>query len=190
MCCQRDSRGFDVVDDCDPFCNIEGATKYVDAVQGGMYAMHLSVCSSCGGSIAKMLFDFLYESFLYESASQNACFMQHFAITSSHVRGSAAMQFLALEHFATHLNETFAVTLDSLGQTPFVLVEARPLPMTGGPIPGMVRAPFSLLFRNESAILLPQKIYQMTHVAMGEFGIFLVPIARDRDGFIYQAVFN
>lgn len=100
------------------------------------------------------------------------------------------MQFFALEHFATHLNETFAVTLDSQGQAPFVLVEARPLPMMGAPMPGMVRSPFSLLFRNESAILLPQKIYQMTHVAMGEFGIFLVPIARDRDGFIYQAVFN
>jgi hypothetical protein len=128
--------------------------------------------------------------FLWKSTSQYACFMQHFAITSSHVRGSAAMQFFALEHFATHLNETFAVTLDSQGQAPFVLVEARPLPMMGAPMPGMVRSPFSLLFRNESAILLPQKIYQMTHVAMGEFGIFLVPIARDRDGFIYQAVFN
>jgi hypothetical protein len=54
----------------------------------------------------------------------------------------------------------------------------------------MVRAPFSLLFRHEAAIVFPQKIYQMKHAAIGEFGIFLVPIARDRTGFIYQAVFN
>ncbi|MFC5742321.1 DUF6916 family protein [Dyella tabacisoli] len=100
------------------------------------------------------------------------------------------MQFFALEHFAGHLNETFTVALDSEGRAPFVLVEARPLAVTGRAIPGMVRSPFSLLFRNESAILLPQKIYQMTHAALGEFGIFLVPIARDRDGFIYQAVYN
>jgi hypothetical protein len=30
----------------------------------------------------------------------------------------------------------------------------------------------------------------MSHASVGEFGIFLVPIARDRDGFIYQALFN
>jgi len=30
----------------------------------------------------------------------------------------------------------------------------------------------------------------MQHAALGEFGIFLVPIARDRTGFIYQALFN
>jgi len=30
----------------------------------------------------------------------------------------------------------------------------------------------------------------MKHDSLGEFGVFLVPIARDRDGFIYQALFN
>ncbi|WP_419584918.1 DUF6916 family protein [Stutzerimonas stutzeri] len=30
----------------------------------------------------------------------------------------------------------------------------------------------------------------MRHHGLGEFGIFLVPIARDRTGFIYQALFN
>ncbi|WP_430391819.1 DUF6916 family protein [Dyella sp. 20L07] len=100
------------------------------------------------------------------------------------------MQFFSLEHFAGHLNETFDVSLDGEGRAPFVLVEAMPLPTQQPNIPGLVRAPFSLLFRNESAILLPQKIYSMAHAALGEFGIFLVPIARDRDGFIYQALFN
>ena len=98
------------------------------------------------------------------------------------------MQFLALEHFAGHVGETFTVALDHDGNAPFALVEAQPLPVHQ--YNGMVRSPFSLLFRHEAAIVFPQKIYQMKHASMGEFGIFLVPIARDRTGFIYQALFN
>jgi len=98
------------------------------------------------------------------------------------------MQFFALEHFAGHVGETFTVALDHDGNAPFALVEARPLPVQA--FHGMVRAPFSLLFRHEAAIVFPQKIYQMKHAAIGEFGIFLVPIARDQTGFIYQALFN
>jgi hypothetical protein len=30
----------------------------------------------------------------------------------------------------------------------------------------------------------------MEHEQMGEFEIFLVPIARDENGFLYEAVFN
>jgi len=100
------------------------------------------------------------------------------------------MEFFGLHHFAGHLNESFDVMLDNEGRASFVLVEARPLPPSGAAMPGLVREPFSLLFRNESAILLPQKVYAMTHGSLGQFGIFLVPVARDRDGFIYQAVFN
>jgi len=99
------------------------------------------------------------------------------------------MQFLALEQFAALLNQTFTVAMDSDGEASFVLVEARPLPPAAG-AGAAVRTSFSLLFRNEAAVLLPQKIYAMTHAALGQFGIFLVPIARDRDGFLYQAVFN
>ncbi|WP_266170873.1 DUF6916 family protein [Dyella subtropica] len=100
------------------------------------------------------------------------------------------MKLFTLEQFAAHLNETFMVSIEGDGRTPFVLVEARPMSKDERMIPGMMRAPFSLLFRNESAIVFPQKIYPMTHDALGEFGIFLVPIARDKQGFIYQALFN
>ncbi|QEE23078.1 hypothetical protein CS053_00140 [Rhodanobacter glycinis] len=98
------------------------------------------------------------------------------------------MQTMTLEHFAGRLNESFAVDTGA-GPAPFVLVEARPLPPVAG-FHGTLRAPFSLLFRHEAAVLFPQKVYPMTHAALGQFGIFLVPVARDRDGFIYQAVFN
>lgn len=97
------------------------------------------------------------------------------------------MQVMQLEQFAGHLNETFTVDVAE-SRAPFVLVEARPLNQV--PQLGQSRSPFSLLFRNEAAIVFPQRIYNMHHAGTGEFGIFLVPVARDRDGFLYQAVFN
>lgn len=97
------------------------------------------------------------------------------------------MRFLTLEDFAPRLNETFAVDVDQ-GRTPFVLVEARPLPAP--PMVGMVRAPFSLVFFNASPVIFPQRIYQMENESLGGFGVFLVPVARNQDGFLYQAVFN
>ncbi|HEY4145795.1 DUF6916 family protein [Pinirhizobacter sp.] len=97
------------------------------------------------------------------------------------------MQLLRLDQFAAHLNETFMVEIENV-RSPFVLVEARPI--QHHPVQGLVRSPFSLLFRHEAAVVFPQRIYTMSNNAMGEFGIFLVPIARDKDGFIYQALFN
>ncbi|AMO95462.1 hypothetical protein CFter6_2793 [Collimonas fungivorans] len=96
------------------------------------------------------------------------------------------MDILTLEHFAARVNETFYSVGD--GNAPFVLVEVKPL--AAPTLAGMLRAPFSLLFRNCSPILFAQKIFQMKHEAIGEVGIFLVPVARDQEGFLYQAVFN
>lgn len=97
------------------------------------------------------------------------------------------MSFLKLEDFAPRLNEAFSVELGG-SQAAFVLVEARPLPASA--VQGMVRAPFSLVFHHASAVIFPQRIYQMENRDMGAFGIFLVPVARNQDGFLYQAVFN
>ncbi|MFC5569288.1 DUF6916 family protein [Lysobacter yangpyeongensis] len=96
------------------------------------------------------------------------------------------MDLLTLDHFAGCVNETFAAALNE-GEVSFVLVEARGLP--AGAMMG-ARAPFSLLFRNASSFLFPQQTYRMRHPAIGEVGIFLVPVAREREGFLYQAVFN
>ena len=97
------------------------------------------------------------------------------------------MQFLELNHFAPLLNQSFSVAIGP-DATLFTLVEATPLPVHA--YAGMVRAPFSLLFLHAAAVVLPQQIYTMKHERLGEFGIFLVPIARNKDGFVYQAVFN
>ena len=96
------------------------------------------------------------------------------------------MELLTLEHFAGCVNETFTAALNDM-DVEFVLVEARPLESRAQ---NPMRAPFSLLFRNTSPILFPQQIYAMRHARVGEVGIFLVPVAQERAGFLYQAVFN
>lgn len=97
------------------------------------------------------------------------------------------MDLLTLEHFAGCVNETFVAELNDMSLE-FVLVEARPLEQAGNR--QQMRQPFSLLFRNQAAILFPQQIYTLRHPRIGETGIFLVPIAQERAGFLYQAIFN
>lgn len=96
------------------------------------------------------------------------------------------LEVLQLQHFAGRVNETFHAALNE-GDVEFVLVEATPLPHG---LPNPARAPFSLVFRNSSPLLFPQQMYRMRHEQVGSFDIFIVPVARDRDGFLYQAIFN
>jgi hypothetical protein len=50
------------------------------------------------------------------------------------------------------------------------------------------RTPFSLYFL--APVVLPQQIYRLTHAAFAEpLDIFLVPIARNANGFSHEAVF-
>lgn len=97
------------------------------------------------------------------------------------------MELLQLEHFAGCVNETFQAALND-GSVDFVLVEASPLPDRGGG--AAARRPFSLLFLSRAPVLFPQQTYRMSHPRLGELGIFIVPVAQNREGFVYQAVFN
>jgi hypothetical protein len=49
---------------------------------------------------------------------------------------------------------------------------------------------FSLFFRGPSNSHLLQGIHKLKHAQLGEFEIFLVPVAQDKDGFQYEAAFN
>ena len=49
---------------------------------------------------------------------------------------------------------------------------------------------FSLFFLGSGDFMLPQGTYRMSHEQLGEMVIFLVPTARETDGFKYEAVFN
>ena len=61
------------------------------------------------------------------------------------------------------------------------------------PHPGAMREAFSLIFRSESQLVLPQRTYSMRNRSIENaepVGVFLVPIGRDAKGVRYQAVFN
>jgi hypothetical protein len=49
---------------------------------------------------------------------------------------------------------------------------------------------FSLFFHGPLDRLIQQGIHKLKHPGLGEFEIFLVPVARDKDGFQYEAAFN
>ena len=49
---------------------------------------------------------------------------------------------------------------------------------------------FSLRFRGDRQKIFPQRIYALKHDSIGDFELFLVPIAQDESGTFYEAVFN
>jgi hypothetical protein len=61
---------------------------------------------------------------------------------------------------------------------------------TGAQAPRRNRRAFSLVFRGPRRPTLPQGVYRLEHEAMGALEVFLVPIAPDPQGPLYQAVFT
>ena len=94
---------------------------------------------------------------------------------------------LSYESFAPHVRETFSLAIgeSSLDVT---LVEAKRHPVR--PVAGLRAEPFCLYFKSQSQVVLPQKLYPMSNAGMGKLNIFIVPIAREKDGIVYEAVFN
>lgn len=49
---------------------------------------------------------------------------------------------------------------------------------------------FSITLRGPLNAFLDQRMYSMAHEALGTLDLFIVPIAREDDGYAYEAVFN
>jgi uncharacterized protein DUF6916 len=49
---------------------------------------------------------------------------------------------------------------------------------------------FSLVFKGPPDGPAAQNIFRLEHEKLGALDLFLVPIARDKDGFSYEAIFN
>ncbi|GGO98912.1 MAG: hypothetical protein CMN72_07305 [Sphingomonas sp.] len=93
-----------------------------------------------------------------------------------------------VQDYARAADQVFDVLLgdSSIAMT---LVEIDKL----SPHPGAMREAFSLIFRSESQLVLPQRTYSMRNRSIENaepVGVFLVPIGRDAKGVRYQAVFN
>jgi hypothetical protein len=97
------------------------------------------------------------------------------------------MEFLQTNAFAPRVGEAFDMVLGE-SSAPLTLAQVKPLPVHN--FPGMVRSPFALIFRSQSQVVFPQKIYRLKNAAMGMVDIFLVPIGREKEGVVYEAVFN
>lgn len=88
--------------------------------------------------------------------------------------------------FVPHVGTQFAIALDD-GELVLDLVAADALPKA----PDAPRAPFALQFRSTLTTgYLPQRIYALTHPALGTLEVFLVPRGPEATGMRYEAVFG
>jgi hypothetical protein len=85
--------------------------------------------------------------------------------------------------FSENLNTKFLATLD--GKTvELELIQVSELNYSP------LQEAFSILFRGTLDTLLRQGLYEMEHDRLGSFAIFMTPVARQQDGFHYEACFN
>jgi len=94
---------------------------------------------------------------------------------------------MTLETFQPHLGDVFNVNIGEAEPMPIVLIEAAPLHSSA---PQFRAQAFELRFTGPGPAYLNQMIHHLTHPQLGEMDIFLVPVGRHGDGFLYQAVFN
>jgi hypothetical protein len=86
--------------------------------------------------------------------------------------------------FSKQLHTTYTMEHPEWGRIPLELVSVSDLRET--PRQRM----YSLIFRGPLEMPFPQASYPLEHEAMGHAILFLVPVAREADGFCYEAVFN
>jgi hypothetical protein len=86
--------------------------------------------------------------------------------------------------FAENLNQIFAIQLGNEESLDITLSEVSELRESAR------QERFSLLFKGPGDPFLPQQLYSMRHEKLGAFEIFLVPVGREQDDFLYEAVFN
>jgi hypothetical protein len=95
-----------------------------------------------------------------------------------------ALEDLTRESLAENLNTKFRVAFASDEPLEIELIEVSEL--------NRVRnsEQFSAVFRGALNFFLQQSIHHLEHERLGALDLFLVPIAREADGFRYEAVFN
>lgn len=87
--------------------------------------------------------------------------------------------------FEPLLHDQFMVHADQ-GDFEFVLTEVTEQPEHAG----VDRVAFSLLFRGPVEPQFTQGTFPLNHEQMGDLPLFMVPVGREEEGVIYQAVFN
>jgi hypothetical protein len=91
---------------------------------------------------------------------------------------------LTKEAFEENLNTKFRILLPEFQTAELELTEVLETMSTPG------QQQFSIFFRSPPQYLLSQGTYRMEHEKLGELHIFIVPVGREQDAFLYEAVFN
>lgn len=97
-------------------------------------------------------------------------------------------ELLTEANFANHLNSIFRVRVNSPQPVELKLVEVKGYANGANEQSGMER--FSLFFNGPGDLHLSQRTYELEHKQLGSLDIFLVTVAKDERGFLYEAVFN
>ena len=88
------------------------------------------------------------------------------------------------EAFSKNLNTKFQVQLDETNYIDVELEHASELKVYPH------QEEFSIVFLGPIETFLGQGVHSFKHDQIGQFELFIVPIAQDEKGFHYQAVFN
>ena len=98
------------------------------------------------------------------------------------------LSLLKLEDFQTCLGQTFTVMLEDTDSLELELIQVKPIGVFDSEADA--RQSFSLLFRGPAEPMLPQQIYGLENITLGEQQIFLVPVGPDETGMLYDSTFN
>ena len=91
-------------------------------------------------------------------------------------------------NFMKNVNTDFRIELDLPKTVELKLMSVTPRVNEPHEQAGMER--FSAVFSGPLDFFLQQNTYRMVHPDLGGFEVFLVPIAKDAEGFKYEAVYN
>ncbi|HEX8283562.1 MAG TPA: hypothetical protein VF588_09415 [Pyrinomonadaceae bacterium] len=95
---------------------------------------------------------------------------------------------LTAEEFKRHLGTKFAVRVEAPKPIELELTEVKDYRPQSSEPTGMER--FSLYFHGPGDIMINQGTFTLDHPSMGEVVLFMVPIAREPQGFRYEVIFN
>ncbi len=98
---------------------------------------------------------------------------------------------LKLSDFVPHAGTTFTVPFpDGVLELVLGAVEPHGTRAPRPDVPDLRTEPFSLVFLGSPAPVLPQRTWNLTHPALGNLEVFLVPIGPKDGRMRYEAVFN
>jgi hypothetical protein len=100
------------------------------------------------------------------------------------------LQDFTIEAVQPHLGSAFRVTREDGSSVDVRFDSVTPL-MENADRTRLKRQPFSMAFSGPAEAFLPQKTYTVSHPVLGEdLILFLVPIERHANGYVYESVFT